>query len=122
MGGALTSSPKTVFELITNSDMLECNQNGICGKLETRISDYSIKLDIWKTPHKNKSDEGWIGVFNRNEYMELIKLDKEKLGLGKEVSYKLYDIWGKKIIEDKAFFYFEIPADDVIFISYKVKE
>jgi len=119
MGGALTSSPTTIFELITNPDMLECNQNGITGKLVNRISDYSIKVDVWKTPHKETDNEGWIGVFNRNEYMELIQLEKEELGLDKARSYKLYDIWGKRIIEDAESFYFQIPADGVVFIHYQ---
>lgn len=119
MGGALTTSPSIVFELITNTDMLECNQNGITGELVTRISDYRVKVDIWKTAHKSKENEGWLGVFNRNGYKELIKFNKEELGLDKEVSYNLYDIWGKKIIEDTGTIVFEIPADDVIFIHYK---
>lgn len=119
MGGALTSSSKTVFELITNSDMLECNQNGVTGELVTRISDYGTKLDVWKTAHKTKSNEGWIGVFNRNQYKEIYKLTKEELGLDKALSYHLYDIWGKEIIEDTETFIFEIPADAVIFIKYR---
>ena len=119
MGGTLTSSPKIVFELITDPDMLACNQNGVTGKLVTRISDYSEKVDIWKTPAKNNDNEGWIGVFNRKSYLELIKIEKEKLGLKPDVKYTLYDIWGKKIIEDAESFIFEIPADDVVFIRFK---
>lgn len=119
MGGTLTTSPTTVFELITDHDMLACNQNGVTGKLVTRISDYSVKVDVWKTPKKTSDNEGWIGVFNRNPYLELIKLEKQKLGLKPNVKYTLYDIWGKKIIEDAESFIFEIPADDVIFIRYK---
>lgn len=119
MGGALITSPNTVFELITDADMLACNQNGVTGKLVTRISDYSEKVDIWKTLKKNNDNEGWIGVFNRKTYLELIKIDKEKMGLKPNVKYALYDIWGKKIIDDAASFIFEIPADDVIFIRFK---
>jgi len=121
MGGTLTSSPGIVFELITNEDMLACNQNGVTGELVNRIASYSEKVDIWKTPHKTNKNEGWIGVFNRNSYMELIKLKKEEIGLEKAVSYHLYDIWGKRIIEDSAEIIFEIPGNDVIFIKYKKK-
>ena len=53
--------------------------------------------------------------------MELIKLDKEDLGIDKAISYHLYDIWGKRIIEDVESFYFEISADDVVFIHYGSK-
>ena len=121
MGGTLTTSPNIVFELITNTDMLVCNQNGVTGQLVTRISTYSEKVDIWKATHKTNENEGWIGVFNRNAYMEMIKIKKEELGLEKEFSYSLYDIWGKRIIEDAESFIFEISADDVVFIHYRAK-
>jgi alpha-galactosidase len=121
MGGALTSSPKTVFELITNEDMLACNQNGVTGKLVKRVDTYAEKVDVWKTPHKTNENEGWIGVFNRNPYKELIKFSKEELGLINFGSYHFYDIWGKRIIEVKDAFIFEIPGNDVIFIRYKEK-
>jgi hypothetical protein len=99
--------------------MLACNQNGVTGKLVKRISDYSEKVDVWKTTHKTRVNEGWIGVFNRNPYMELIEIKKEELGLNKGDSYQLYDIWGQRIIEDAETFIFEIPADGVVFIRYK---
>jgi hypothetical protein len=119
MGGALISSPKIAFELITNADMLACNQNGVTGELITRISNYATMVDVWKTEHKSNVNEGWIGVFNRNQYKDILKINKEELGLNKLLSYKLYDIWGKRIIQDTETFIFEIPADEVIFIHYK---
>jgi len=121
MGGSLVSSPQYVFELITNADMLECNQNGITGVLQKRIEDYSIKVDVWKTPHRSKENEGWIGIFNRNPYEEIIKLDKEQLGLKKDVSYELYDIWAKKYLDDKESDFYIVEPNDVIFIRYKGK-
>jgi hypothetical protein len=90
----------------------------VTGKLITRVQNYSSKVDIWKTPHKTIANEGWIGVFNRNPYLEIIKFDKKELGLNPAICYTLYDIWGKKIMDDSASFIFEIPADDVFFIHY----
>jgi alpha-galactosidase len=119
MGGTLTTSPNTVFELITDHDMLACNQNGVTGKLVTRIANYSEKVDVWKTLKNNNNKEGWIGVFNRNPYLELINFEKLKLGLQPNVKYELYDIWGKKIIDDAESVIFEIPADDVLFMRFK---
>ncbi len=121
MGGSLISSPDSVFELITNAEMLECNQNGVTGMLETRISDYSTKIDVWKTPHRSNTGEGWIGIFNRNDYIEILELDKEQLGLKRDASYDLYDIWTEKGIKDNESAFFEISPDDVIFIHYKLK-
>ena len=118
MGGSLVSSPQTVFELLTDEHMLECNQNGITGKLVTRISNYAERVDVWNTPHRNNHNEGWIGVFNRNQYMEIIKLNKKELGLNPSLTYKLYDIWGKRLIQDEDSLYFQIQPDGVIFIKY----
>jgi len=101
--------------------MLACNQNGVTGKLVKRINGYAEKVDVWQTTHKTKSNEGWIGVFNRNPYLELIRFTKEDIGLNKDLTYYLYDIWGQRIIDDGASFIFEIPADDVVFIRYKIK-
>jgi len=121
MGGSLVSSPKIVFELITDPDMLACNQNGVTGELVTRVNSYSSKIDVWKTHHKTKNNEGWIGIFNRNQYLDIVKLSKEELGLNKAVSYKLYDIWGKRIMEDAETFFLEIQPDDVVFIHYMAR-
>ena len=121
MGGALPTSPKIVFELITNADMLACNQNGVTGELVNRISTYAEKVDVWKTTHRKNENEGWIGIFNRNPYMELIKLEKEEIGLDNAVSYHLYNIWDKEIMDDKETHIFEIPGNDVIFIRFKKK-
>ena len=119
MGGELTSSSKIVFELITDDEMLRCNQNGITGKLQTRIKNYGSYVDIYRTPHRENSDEGWIGIFNRNEYQENISLTKSQLGLDVDKEYKLKDIWGKRDLEDGSSLFFEIPGDDVVFIRYK---
>ena len=119
MGGALTTSPNSVFELITDWDMLACDQNGMTGKLVKRIKNYANFIDIWKTPNKTNANEGWIGIFNRNQYMDILKFSKEELGLITGKNYSLYDIWGKKTIDNSEFFIFEIPADDVVFIKFK---
>jgi alpha-galactosidase len=121
MGGTLTSSDKTSFELITDREMLACNQNGVTGSLVKRISDYSEKVDVWKTPHKSLANTGWIGVFNRSPYMEIIRFDKGELGLNPGVTYSLHDIWGRKTMADTEQFIFEIPADDVVFIRYQAR-
>jgi len=121
MGGALTSSPNIVFELLTNEDMLKCDQNGITGKLESRIHNYSTNIYIWRTPYQNLDNEGWIGIFNQNEYLDIAKLNKEQLGLMKNASYELYDIWNHQYIEDGENLNFEIPGEDVVFIHYKKK-
>jgi hypothetical protein len=51
--------------------------------------------------------------------MDIVEFSRKELGLNTDMNYSLYDIWGKRIIDDAASFIFEIPADDVIFIRYK---
>ncbi len=121
MGGSLVSSPDIVFELLTNAEMLACNQNGVTGKLQLRIENYGTNLDIWRTPSRSNPDEGWIGIFNRNEYLQLVELDKVQLGLRADLPYELYDIWSKKAVEDTEQFYFEVPREDVLFLRYKLR-
>lgn len=121
MGGALTSSPEYVFELITDVDMLECNQNCTTGTLVYRISNYGTSFDIWAARHKYNEGEGWIGVFNRNEYYNKIKVTKEQLGLDGNEPYELFDIWNKLPIQDSGSFTFGVPAHGVTFIHYRRK-
>jgi hypothetical protein len=51
--------------------------------------------------------------------MEIIKFEKNDLGLNPGMTYALYDIWGRRTMTDTEQFIFEIPADDVVFIRYK---
>lgn len=119
MGGALVSSPNYVIELITEPEMLKCNQNAITASLIYRVSNYGDRFDVWSANHKSNKKEGWIGIFNRAEYYNKIKLSKSDLGLDSDSKYYLYDIWGKRSIADGVDFIFEIPANDVLFIHYK---
>jgi len=119
MGGDLVSSPQSVFDLITNPDMLACNQNGVVGFLHKRLESYAACVDFWKTPHRNTPNAGWLGVFNRMEHKILGRFTKAELGLDPEQSYTLFEIWGRRMIEDGEEFLLEIDAEDVLFIQYR---
>jgi len=54
MGGNLPTSDDLSFQLITHAGMLECNQNGVTGKLVSRIG----TIDIWKTSKKGDPSTG----------------------------------------------------------------
>ncbi|WP_372934036.1 glycoside hydrolase family 27 protein [Mariniphaga sediminis] len=120
-GGAITTSPNFVFEVITNADMLECNQNGVVGHLVKRYKKGLMFSEIWQTPHKSIKNTGWIGLFNRGEYTKIMKLSKEELALNPELSYSLYEIWDKRLMKDEEPFFFEIPPHGVVFIKYMAK-
>ena len=75
---------------------------------------------MWKTPRRGQENEGWIGIFNRNPYLEIIELSRAQLGLEKNASYKLYEIWTKKDIKCDESTFFEIAPNGVIFLRYKL--
>ncbi len=114
MGGDLPTSDEVSFELITNKEMLACNQNGVVGQLYDREG----HLDIWKTPHKTKSDHGWVGIFNRGEAPRKFSVSKCDLGLKKNLRYKFYDIWKDRFITDEGKLNFDVGKDGVAFLRY----
>jgi len=115
MGGDLPSLDDFSLALITNKDMLECNQNGIIGKL---VFDKD-SIEGWNTKQKN-TNNGWIGIFNRTTRPNSFVIETEKLGISSSIEYVLTDIWKKKILSpgDKEV----IEPNGVIFIKYAVKE
>jgi len=113
MGGSLPESDSVSIALITDKDMLECNQNGICGHLIRRTAPY----DIWGTVSSTDSSTGWIGVFNRNLSPVDISLHRSDLGLDTAFSYQLYDVWDKQILTQNPYVG-TIDRDGVLFIRY----
>lgn len=127
MGGNLPTTDEESFELLTNKDMVECNQNGIMGR---RIHE-SDGIEVWLTPRRGSEgtgltqkgegkSTGWIGVFNRTEESRSVRLDKRQLGLCESARYTLYDVWGNMEIPD-ATLEREIGPDDVVFIRFEEK-
>ena len=114
MGGDLPSLDEFSLDLITNKDMLECNQNSVMGHLTFEQEG----IEIWKTPVPQMGN-GWIGVFNRNSNELEIDLSPEKLGLNPAIDYKLVDIWKEKNLNLKK--KQKINPGGVIFIKYSEK-
>lgn len=115
MGGALPSTPDSIYELITDPDMLECNQNGVVGELVYRKNG----IDIWHTPHKKLPGKGWLGIFNRKEQPDSFQFDNTSAGLEDDTPYGLWDIWKKTGFASRGKPEFEIEADGVVFIRYQ---
>lgn len=91
MGGDLPTSDDRVFTLLTNKDMIACDENGVVG---TQVSDKD-SVEVWKVADKNKAGRGWVGVFNRRKDPQTFALSAAALGLpGKDV--KLENIWKNK--------------------------
>ncbi|MBF0196330.1 MAG: glycoside hydrolase family 27 protein [Planctomycetes bacterium] len=114
MGGDLPSLDKASYDLITNSEMVACNQNGKMGRLIYEEGD----IEVWTVKKKGSSNEGWIGVFNRGKDSKKITLN-ERL-LGKVLSAMTFkDVWNKKglSIGDSA----RLGSNDVLFLTYVSK-
>jgi alpha-galactosidase len=110
MGGDLPTLDDFSLKLITDKDILECNQNGVMGSLVYEKEG----IEIWKTPKKNSND-GWIGIFNRNPDLKSISLKHEDFGSNFANSNKLFDVWNKKEISTLNFM---INPNGVIFLKY----
>jgi len=90
MGGDLLTLDETSHALITNREMLACNQNGVMGKL---IAEEGA-IEIWQTPEKDVEDHGWVGIFNRSEDESEIEVTNTTLGLIEAKTYACRDVWG----------------------------
>ena len=114
MGGNLLTVDKFTLSLLTNKEMIACNQNSVMGSLKYE----NDKIEIWNTPKKNSND-GWIGIFNRNakESQEYV-LSASQLGLDGN-GFLLKDIWNNSelLIGQEV----SVPANGVIFMKYEVK-
>lgn len=114
MGGDLPTSDKFSFDLITNREILACNQNGIVGQLIYEKGD----IEIWKTVSKNNPQKGWIGIFNRSKRdSKKVQIFPETLGLKNTTT--LFDVWnrkslGKVSLKKKL----DIKPGSVLFIKY----
>ncbi len=128
IGGDLLTMDDFSYSLLTNKEMLACNQNGVMGVNVYRAGN----LDIWLTPHKMNPTMGWIGIFNRTKTDREVTLTKQDLGfVAFEASYnltavrqsvQLTDVWSGETITIKDKYTFEIPAEDVVFLKFQMQE
>ncbi|MBN1996608.1 glycoside hydrolase family 27 protein [candidate division KSB1 bacterium] len=86
IGGDLLTMDDFSYSLLTNREMLACNQNGVMGVNVYRAGN----IDVWLTPHKMDPCMGWIGIFNRSKSNRKVTLTKQDLGFVVfEASYNL---------------------------------
>jgi hypothetical protein len=113
MGGELTMSSDEVIGMVTNAQMLACNQNGVMGKLAYRTE----QIDVWRTAHRSVKVAGWFGLFNRTESPLKGELNLEKIGVDRNA--EMWDIWRDcPVKSDSGVLKYELEADDVLFVSY----
>lgn len=127
VGGDLPTLDDYSLSLLTNKDMLACNQNGHTGTL---IEEHD-GIEMWATCIPDIRIKGWIGFFNRSDENREIILNKEKLklvsyygfnGMEKVVLnwFKIKDIWGNQEYEiNNNDILVTIAPGDVLFLYYE---
>lgn len=113
MGGDLVSLDAFSLKLITDSDVIACNQNGIMGRLVTDTDG----IEVWFTPEKDNPARGWLGAFNRTPRARDIALTPQLLGL--KTDAKVTDIWnGRRSLPVRAAApeTVTIPANGALFL------
>lgn len=128
IGGDLLTMDDFSYRLLTNREMLACNQNGVTGVNVYRAGN----IDVWLTPHQLDPRMGWIGIFNRTTSDRKVTLTKQDLGfIAFEASYnltaspgsfRLNDVWSNETITIKDKHTFIIPADGVAFFKFQMHE
>lgn len=113
LGGSMVTLDTFSFGLLTNSDMLACNQYGVMGKLVHEQEGW----EVWKVVERN-GDSGWIGVFNRKGHPLNLSLKPEDLGLESGRKYFLWNVWNARemvrLDEEVG-----VPAHGVLFVRYE---
>ena len=127
IGGDLLTMDDFSYSLLTNQDMLACNQNGIMGVNVYRAG----KIEIWLTPHKMDPRKGWVGIFNRTTTDREVPLTKHDLGFvafeksynltAANESFQLNSIWSEETIKIKDKHTFTLPAEGVAFFKFQRK-
>jgi len=96
MGGVLPTLDKESLRLLTNKEMIACNQNGKMG----HMVEYRDYVQTWLTEQRGAEKEaGWAGVFNRSGEKKTAHVSLKSLGLDPDKKYHLYDIWGDKLFK-----------------------
>ena len=113
MGGDLPTLDAFSLSLITNPEMLACNQNGVMGSLVYEKDG----LETWKAEKKDSVGEGWIGIFNRTEHKTSIELTTERFAID-PFSHTFFDIWGNKPLDFRKV---NLEPHDCAFFHYKKK-
>ena len=111
LGGDLPTLDAFTYDLVTNPEVLACNQNGVMGSLVYEKGG----LETWRADKQGTTGAGWIGVFNRTDQEIGLELTPELLGL-KGTSYKLINVWNNnvKTLGNTI----KLPPQDVLFFKY----
>lgn len=115
MGGHLPETDEYSFQLLTDAEMLACNQNGVIGH-QVYSDD---QLDIRITEMNKNSKAGWIGIFNRSKNKMNRKIYLTEIDPTMNLKTDFFDIWNnKKMNLSDTNIKIDLDADDVMFLKY----
>ena len=125
VGGDLPTLDEFSLSLLTNADMIACNQNGVMG-----ANIYTHKnIEVWRALHKTEPHTGWIGIFNRGESDLKVTLSKQDLGFDTMAAnddirnvheIRLKNIWSDETIIIDDVHLFTILAEGVVFVKFQL--
>lgn len=110
VGGDLPTMDSFSLSLLTDREILACNQNGVMGSLVFSEAD----IEVWNTPSRT-FDGGWLGIFNRSGEEVRRVISDADLGIGSG-KYRLYDVFGNCRIENDSY---KISPYGVVFVKYQ---
>lgn len=111
VGGDLPTMDTFSLSLLTNKDIIECNQSGMMGHFVCKKGD----TEVWKTAFPN-GDIGWIGLFNRSDNTIRVSFSLADFQLQTSLDYKFYDVFADKPCTSNKF---EIAPNGVVFLRYE---
>lgn len=119
VGGDLVTLDAVSLRLLTEPEMIACDQNGVMGHLVNETNG----IEVWLAPKQNtQGKRGWIGVFNRTPAEKNVAISKDMLGLTTAKDVRLTDIWkGQRIynLHGKEKIVATIAPDGVLFFVFK---
>lgn len=115
-GGDPLQCDEDTLALITDGDMLRCNQEGRTGRL--RYADDSV--EVWVSPHRTNDRTGWFGVFNRTDKLARAVVPAAVLNPDDQ-PMSLRSVWDGAQLPPLGYqLDVELEPDDVMFIRYDV--
>lgn len=118
VGGELPMIDSMSLELITNRDMLECNQKGSIGKLVCTFD----SISIWKAENLYDTGVCWIGIFNQGSNSVSPVINRHLLGLSNSFSdYEFFNVWDNTVVSVNDTIRLSIPAFGVVFFKLTIK-
>lgn len=113
VGGDLPTMDEYSLSLLTDEDIIRCNQNGVMGKPVKEMDG----IEIWKTDARD-FDGGWIGIFNRGNEDSTVRLNIDDIGLDSKCEYAIYNVFEHKKADCLTF---AVPGHGVTFLRYSRK-